>query len=120
MENTNVYWLVSQVGKDDIRALAMPLLMVEDTLEPVVLTFDVFMCSVETLSNASHSRKHGIVDQPLHSLPLPSFHQGKNTHDLLMWPNVDNYYSDTLNEYECDIEFGLPCAIVRDVMHHHL
>jgi Iap family predicted aminopeptidase len=81
MANTNVYWLVSQMGKDDIRALTMPLLMVEDTLELAALTFDVFMHSVEALSDASHSRKHGIVDQTLHSLPLPSYHQGKDTHD---------------------------------------
>ncbi len=54
-------------------ALAMPLLMVEDTLEPIALTFDVFVRNVEALSNVSHSRRHGIVDQPLHNLPLPSF-----------------------------------------------
>jgi hypothetical protein len=74
MANTNVYWLATQVAKDDIRALAMPLLMVENTLEPIALTFDVFVCNVEALSNVSHSRRHGIVDQPLHNLPLPSFH----------------------------------------------
>jgi len=62
MANTNVYWLTTQVTKDDIRALTMSLLMVENTLEPIALTFDVFVCNVEALSNVSHSRRHGIVD----------------------------------------------------------
>jgi hypothetical protein len=62
MANTNVYWLATQVAKDDIRASAMLLLMVENTLELVTLTFDVFVCSVEALFDASHFRRHGTVD----------------------------------------------------------
>ncbi|CAM6028021.1 unnamed protein product [Sphagnum balticum] len=95
----------------------MPLLMVKDALEPIALTFDVFMCSVEALFDASHSRGHGTIYQPVHNLPLPSFCQVKDTHDLFMWPDANGYCLDTLSDYECDIKSGLPCAIVHDVVH---
>ncbi len=50
------------MAKDDIRALAMPLLMVEDTLEPIVLTFDVFVHSVQALFDVLHSKGHGMTN----------------------------------------------------------
>jgi hypothetical protein len=98
----------------------MPLLMVEDALEPIILTFDVFMCNVEALFNDWHFRGHGTIDQPLHNMPLPSLCQVKYTHDLFVWLDAIGYCSDTLSNCECDIESGLPYAIVRDVMHHRL
>jgi hypothetical protein len=85
MTSINVFWLDAQVAKDDIRASAMPLLMVEDALEPIVLTFDVFVHSAEALFDALHSKGHGTTNQPLHNLPLPSFFQVKETHDLFIW-----------------------------------
>jgi hypothetical protein len=61
MASTNVYWLATQVAKDDIIASTMHLLMVEDLLEPTILTFDVFVHNVEALSDVSHSKKHGMT-----------------------------------------------------------
>ncbi len=55
-------WIDAQVAKDDIRASAMPLLMVEDTLEPIVLTFDVFVHSVQALFDVLHSKGHGMTN----------------------------------------------------------
>jgi hypothetical protein len=98
MASINVYWLATQVAKDDIKASTMPLLMVEDILELAALNFDVFVHSVEALFDVSHSKRHDMGNQPLHSLPLPSFHQVRDTHDLFMWLDVNDYCLDTLND----------------------
>ncbi len=50
------------MAKDDVMVSTMPLLMVEDALEPTSLTFDVFMHNVEALFNVSHFRGHGMVN----------------------------------------------------------
>jgi hypothetical protein len=109
MASTNVYWLATQVAKDDIRASAMRLLMVEDLLKPTTLTFDVFVHNVEALFDVSHSKRHGMTYQPLHRLPLPSLYQERDTHDLLMWPDANDYCLDTLNDYECDTKWFALC-----------
>jgi hypothetical protein len=47
MASTNVYWLTAHVMKDNIKALTVPLLKVEDALKPIAFTLDVFVRNVE-------------------------------------------------------------------------
>lgn len=97
----------------------MWLLIVEDALEPIALIYDIWVHSVEALDVAIYSR-HYANACPLHMLFVHGIQEVKDTHNLFLWHYDDGYCFEIKSLCEYDMENGLPCAIVHDMMHHVL
>jgi len=99
-----------------VGTLTRQLLVVKETLKPPTLTFDIWERFVFALDDVAGGQDQFSI-HPLHMLLVKDLQEVRDTHDLLVFGLEDGYCSENESLYECEMESGLPCILVRDVMH---
>jgi len=89
------------------------MLDVKETLKPQVLTYNIWEWSIIIREDVGGLRD---LVHPLHTLLVQEFHEVKNIHDIILFPN-NGFCSKPESLSKCDIKCHILCIIVRDVMH---